>query len=73
MRNEEKCDIVISLNHVLQEDDEKQAQNVNGLDIILSGHDHIVLQEIINEIPIVKSGDDFSCLGTIHLYEKGVL
>ena len=58
--------MVIALTHQLQEVDEKLAANVPGLDMVLGGHDHIVLTESVKnvqnsnkDIPLIKSGSDY--------------
>lgn len=70
LREEEKCDVVIALGHLLQRQDEELAQNVDGVDLVLGGHDHMILNEMINQIPVVKSGYDFANLGVIEVYNK---
>lgn len=50
---------MIALTHMRWHNDQRLAQNVPGLDLILGGHDHIYETETINNIPILKSGSDF--------------
>ncbi len=37
---------------------------------MLGGHDHIIFKEFINQIPVIKSGDNFKCFGVINVYAK---
>ena len=39
--------------------DKRLAETVQGIDIILGGHDHHYVVEYVNNIPILKSGSDF--------------
>ena len=48
LREDEKCDVVIALGHLLQRQDEDLAKNVEGVDLVLGGHDHMILNEMIN-------------------------
>ena len=50
--------------------DKKLPLQEPGIDIILGGHDHIILKQFINGIPVLKSGDNFKNLGVIHVYKK---
>lgn len=59
LRETHKCDMVIALTHMMKYNDVKLAQNVNGIDLILGGHDHLIVQEKINDSVIIKSGTNF--------------
>lgn len=51
--------------------DKKLPQEVEGVDLVLGGHDHIIMEEFINEILVVKSGSNFKNLSVIQVYRKG--
>lgn len=70
LRDVEKCDFVVALCHLLQNDDKNLAAKVDGVDIVLGGHDHMILNVLENQTPVIKSGDDFNNLGVIKIYEK---
>ena len=70
LRDVEKCDFVVALCHLLQDDDKNLAAKVDGVDLVLGGHDHMILNTLVNETPVIKSGDDFNNLGVIKIYEK---
>lgn len=42
LREEHHCDFVIALTHMMGYNDSKLAQSVEGIDLILGGHDHTV-------------------------------
>ena len=46
------------------------AASVDGIDIVLGGHDHEILDVMVNQIPVIKSGDDFNNLGVIQVFKK---
>jgi 5'-nucleotidase len=58
-REEQDCDFVIALTHIRTNNDKKLAESVEGIDLILGGHDHTTVEIIINETLIKKSGTDF--------------
>ena len=51
--------------------DHELARKVPEIDIILGGHDHVEMRVCINNIPVVKSGDNFKSLSLINIYQKG--
>lgn len=63
LREEHKCDLVISLNHMRVPDDIKMARECKRgtLDMIFGGHDHVYYRELSDEtdVFIQKSGTDF--------------
>jgi len=67
LRETEQCDIVIALTHLRSPNDRRLAQEFDGLDLILGGHDHINLVEKINGTYIIKSGADFVEFNKINL------
>jgi len=71
LRNEEKCDLVIALTHMMKYNDIKLAKEVKGIDLILGGHDHLIVHEKINETVLVKSGTDFRHFSVLKLARSG--
>jgi len=51
--------------------DQKLAQEGQGFDVILGGHDHFYHNEVVNDIPIVKSGTDFRWLSRLDVTLPG--
>jgi 5'-nucleotidase len=72
LREEHKCDMIITLTHMMKYNDIKLAKNVKGIDLILGGHDHLVVNEQVKESTIIKSGCDFRHFSIIHVYKKDV-
>ncbi|XP_034650773.1 mannosylglucosyl-3-phosphoglycerate phosphatase isoform X1 [Drosophila subobscura] len=64
LRNE-GCDLIIALTHMRTPNDINLAENCNGIDIILGGHDHVREVTEINGKMIVKSGTDFQQFSVI--------
>lgn len=75
LKEEEKVDYVIALTHMRFPNDSRLAANVNDIDIILGGHDHVFDIRSVNDKLIVKSGTDFRQFSNIELtfYEDGNL
>jgi len=74
----ENCDIIICLSHSgIRKDknenwtgeDVKLAQKVKGIDLIITGHTHVLLKEplIVNGVPIVGVGDNGRFVGRIDI------
>ena len=63
LREEEKVDLVVALTHISIAEDKQLAQNVDGIDIILGGHDHHPYMEQIRSTWIMKAGHDAQFLG----------
>lgn len=70
LRNEMKCDIVIALTHMMKYNDIKLAQQVQGIDLILGGHDHMVAHEMHADSMLVKSGTDFRHFSIIRIADN---
>lgn len=64
---QEGCDYVIALTHMRTPNDVKLAENVNEIDLILGGHDHVYEVQKVNDKYIVKSGTDFRQLSKLTL------
>ncbi len=78
----EKCDIIICLSHSgidpdgnggWKGEDVALAKKVKGINLIISGHTHTQLNKplIVNEIPIVQTGDYGRNIGRIELLLSG--
>jgi len=78
LKEEEKVDLVICLSHSgvkfdpkkgWQGEDVELAQQVPGIDVIISGHTHTSLVKplIINNIPIVQAGSFGRCAGKLEI------
>jgi 2',3'-cyclic-nucleotide 2'-phosphodiesterase (5'-nucleotidase family) len=65
--------MVIALTHMMKENDIKLADNVRGIDLILGGHDHLVVNVKVKESTIIKSGSDFEHFSIIHVFKKTIL
>jgi 5'-nucleotidase len=74
----EGCDVIVCLSHsgITRDkkggwtgEDVKLAQKVKGIDLIISGHMHVLLKEpvIVNGVPIVVAGDNGRFVGRIDL------
>ena len=59
LRNEKKCDLIIVLTHMRSNSDTKLAEEIDNIDIILGGHDHINVVKEVNGTYFVKSGCEF--------------
>ena len=46
LREEQACDFIIALTHMRVENDRLLAHKVDGIDLILGGHDHFYLNEL---------------------------
>jgi 5'-nucleotidase len=51
--------MIIALTHMMKYNDVKLAQNVEGIDLILGGHDHLIVHELVKKSIITKSGTNF--------------
>lgn len=63
--------MIIALTHMRVPQDQKLPLQCPDIDIILGGHDHIIMRQFINDIPVLKSGDNFKSIGIIDVYKKG--
>ena len=72
----EKCDLIIALGHLGSKDScmgsrsEDVIANVNGIDIFIDGHDHLVKNNIVGHALQVETGSFTEHLGCI-VYEDG--
>jgi 2',3'-cyclic-nucleotide 2'-phosphodiesterase (5'-nucleotidase family) len=70
LREEHKCDFVIALTHMMGYNDTKLADKVDGIDLILGGHDHMFRHEQHGDTVIVKSGSNFNYSISIPFKER---
>ena len=63
----EKPDAVIALTHLNIAEDRRLAQTVKGIDVILGGHDHHQLLQVLNGVPIIKVDSDARTVGHLQL------
>ncbi len=79
LKEQEKVDLVVCISHsgtkedVAESEDEQLAKNVPGIDVIVSGHSHTVLQQpiVVDNTVIVSSGSDSAYLGSLDLSYNG--
>ncbi|KAK7079008.1 hypothetical protein SK128_013735 [Halocaridina rubra] len=69
LRNE-GCDYIIALTHMRTPNDIRLAENVDEIDLILGGHDHVYEIQKINDKYILKSGTDFREFSVLTLSEE---
>ncbi|KAJ4174577.1 hypothetical protein NW754_004996 [Fusarium falciforme] len=68
---EQGAEIIICLSHQREPNDDKLAQQTEGLiDIILGGHDHYYAHNFINGTHVLRSGTDFKNLSYIEARRK---
>ncbi|EEP78129.1 conserved hypothetical protein [Uncinocarpus reesii 1704] len=69
---EQGAEIVIAITHQREPNDNKLANNLpEGLvDIILGGHDHYYLHNIINGVHVLRSGTDFRQFSYIEAWRR---
>jgi len=79
LREKEQVDLVIALSHsglwfdskdsLMMTEDAKLAQKVDGIDVIISGHTHTLLEQakVINNTIIVQAGDRGKHVGKLSL------
>ncbi len=64
---EDGADVIIALTHMTIAEDRALAEGVDGIDVILGGHEHIPISFYSDGVLIVKSGTDSSFLGVVDL------
>ncbi|KPL94019.1 5' nucleotidase-like protein [Sarcoptes scabiei] len=67
LKSVDHVDIVIALTHMRNHNDIKLAENVDEIDLILGGHDHIYDVKLINKKYLIKSGTDFRQFSKIEM------
>ena len=70
LRQNERCDVVLCLSHLGVTDDETLARNTHGIDAILGGHSHTVMEELVyfpntkgKEVPVLHTGRNGAYVG----------
>lgn len=53
------CQLIIALTHFRLPNDQRLAREAVGVDLILGGHDHDYVIEVVNGVTLCKSGTDF--------------
>ena len=46
--------------------------HIKNVDLVLGGHDHVILTEIIDNVPVIKSGTNFMNVGVVNVYNNQV-
>ncbi|WEW62045.1 hypothetical protein PRK78_007545 [Emydomyces testavorans] len=69
---EQGAELVIAVTHQREPNDNKLAKNIPPglIDIILGGHDHYYMHNIINGVHVLRSGTDFKQLSYIEAWRK---
>lgn len=73
---EERAQMIIALTHLGYTDDVKLAESVDGINLIIGGHSHTIVQEpkIVKKSVIVQAGEHTRYLGSISVaVRKGEL
>jgi len=72
LKEEEGCEVIVLLSHSRKENDVRVAnsEQANGVDIILTGHDHDLNISCANGIPIVNTGVDFGWVSLIEMWKN---
>ena len=70
LRETENCDIVIAMTH--QADCEGFVSNIQGVDAVIAGHEHILINKIYpdqqgKDVPVVEAGYYFQNIGVLSL------
>ncbi len=67
LKEKKKVNYIIAMTHLHIEDDKKLARQVNGIDLILGGHDHDIHLHQVNDTYICKFGENLKYVGVITL------
>ncbi|KAJ0400297.1 hypothetical protein ATCC90586_004254 [Pythium insidiosum] len=63
----ESADVVVALTHLPMQRDKQLARQVSGISLVLGGHDHDVMTDVVGHTMIHKSGQDAHWLGRVEL------
>jgi 2',3'-cyclic-nucleotide 2'-phosphodiesterase (5'-nucleotidase family) len=63
------AELIIALTHMDMADDRELATAVPEIDLILGGHDHDPMHEVVNGTLIWKTGSDFRTLGELRVFK----
>jgi 5'-nucleotidase len=69
-----EADLVIALTHIGIKSDERLAESVPGIDLIIGGHTHVVLEEPkrVSGAPIVQAGSHGRFVGEVLITPEGI-
>ena len=67
----ERCDLIIGLTHLGVRFDRELAQKIDGIDIIIGGHDHDYVHETVGNTIIVQDGARGEYLGVLKFTFEG--
>ncbi len=70
LKEDTESDIVVLLSHLGTSMDYYMATNFPYMDLIIGGHSHAIIDDIVNEIPIYQCGSYLNYLGKITLTIK---
>lgn len=62
--------MIIALTHMMRYNDVKLGQKFPEIDLILGGHDHLILHEKVNNSVLIKSGTNFKNFSKIEIFKK---
>ena len=62
---------MVAVTHMREVQDRQLPELCKDIDVILGGHDHVKLNTTINNIPLLKSGQDFEYATVVQVYQKG--
>ena len=62
---QEKVDLIIALTHLRMDQDQALAQALPQIDLIVGGHDHDVIVDLVGKTLITKAGANATALGSI--------
>lgn len=67
LKAQENADVLVALTHLGSEADRALARNAPFFDLIIGGHSHELIDERVNDIPVVQAGSNLQLLGKIAL------
>ncbi|CAN8073377.1 unnamed protein product [Agarophyton chilense] len=67
LKHQMGCDFVIALTHMRNPDDFLLAES-SSVDLVLGGHDHVLLKQLVGSTWILKSGSDFKNYSILDLH-----
>jgi 5'-nucleotidase/UDP-sugar diphosphatase len=70
LKENESADLLVALTHLGSGADRQLATNLASLDLVIGGHSHELIDEEVNETPIVQAGSYLHLLGQIDLTIK---
>lgn len=67
LKSQENADLLVALTHLGSGADRELARTASFFDLIIGGHSHEMINEIVNDIPVVQAGANLQLLGKIEL------